>query len=629
VRAAANGGRRLLAERYYAAVVPFDTVEDSITLDVIQARWRGGEASSGPLYVAADVSLLESVFGEGGGTPIAAEELRAALEADRTALGIVPFEDLDPRLKVLAVEGMNPLSNTLDPAYPLAARVVVDGPEAGAIAPVLAEVVAVPTNRDPSKLTTLIMTGVTAMARNTARVMEEEGVLYPALAISDTLAAADITHISNEIPFLENCVVNATLNNLVLCSSTRYWETLEAVGADIIGLSGNHVNDFGRKGARESLQFYADNDIPVYGSGLNIEEACKPLMWEHNGNTFAFIAALAYWPEHAWATETEPGACYYYDNKEQIKAMVQELAAEVDVVAVELQYYETYNPYPTIEQVKEFREVRGWGADIVTGVQSHVPQAQEPYGADDPGGPGMISYGLGNFFFDQMWSWETRTELYLRHAIYDGKLIGTEILTGVLENYAQPRWTTPKERADLLNRIFDAAPERPYANGTNCKIEPMRWPTHAVVKFVAENGIPMSAAGKMHAGEVITDAARRVAPALPRAIARWATSPSSGPFRGNRQRALPARRRHGRAAAAHRLGHRASGVGAAVAAPVGPVAPTRYPHSLSDGRARRRLSLGLGRLPVARWRRCDPRAHRRSAPGDDRSGAVHPRPAPH
>ena len=133
----------------------------------------------------------------------------------------------------------------------------------------------------------------------------------------------------------------------------------------------------------------------------------------------------------------------------------------MDIVAVELQYYETYNPYPTAEQVAEFREVRGWGADIVTGVQSHVPQAQEPYGATDPGGPGVISYGLGNFFFDQMWSWETRSELYLRHTIYDGRPISMEILTGVLENYAQPRWATPEERAKILTSIFDAAPKRP------------------------------------------------------------------------------------------------------------------------------------------------------------------------
>jgi poly-gamma-glutamate synthesis protein (capsule biosynthesis protein) len=69
-------------------------------------------------------------------------------------------------------------------------------------------------------------------------------------------------------------------------------------------------------------------------------------------------------------------------------------------------------------------------------------------------------YGLGNLFFDQMWSWETRTELYARHTIYDGRLLSTEILTGVLEDYAQPRWATPEERAGILKSIFDAAPKR-------------------------------------------------------------------------------------------------------------------------------------------------------------------------
>ena len=69
----------------------------------------------------------------------------------------------------------------------------------------------------------------------------------------------------------------------------------------------------------------------------------------------------------------------------------------------------------------EFRELRAAGAQIVTGVQSHVPQAMEPYGAQEPGGNGIIVYGLGNLYFDQMWSWAVRTELYVRHTIYGGQ----------------------------------------------------------------------------------------------------------------------------------------------------------------------------------------------------------------
>jgi poly-gamma-glutamate synthesis protein (capsule biosynthesis protein) len=424
-----------LLERYYAVVVPFATTTDDVTLKELQQRWQGFGA--GTLLVTADaVGLLQSQWGVPAAPLVAQDELLTALEATPAAWGIMPFDQLDPRYKVLTIDGVNLLSNQFEPAdYPLGIALAVEGVGQGLLTAYLRQALPDPlTNRTADQLTTLLMTGVTAMARGTAAAMTRSGILYPAAVISTTFAAADITHISNEIPFLDDCVVNNTLNNLILCSHTDYWATLEAVGTDIVGLSGNHVNDFGYAGARRSLQFYKDNDIPIYGSGFTPEEACAPLLWEHNGNRFAFIAALAYGPSSAWVTDEEPGACYYYEHQEAVLASVRTLAETVDIVAVELQYEETYFPYPTANQVLEFRELRAAGADIVTGVQSHVPQAMEPYGTSDAGGPGIIIYGLGNLFFDQMWSWETRTELYARHAIYQGRVISTEILTGVLED---------------------------------------------------------------------------------------------------------------------------------------------------------------------------------------------------
>ncbi len=456
----ADEAAHTIVERYYAVVAPFATVQDDISLQALQERGQG--VAEAPLFVSDEAaSLLEALWGTPAGEVIVVADLLATLENTPNALGIIAFDQLDPRFKVLTVDGVNVLDNQLDPAaYPLAVGVSVQGMGASLVASTLRPAVEPWTNRAADQLTTLIMTGVTAMSRGTAAAMERSGVLYPAQIISATLAAADITHISNEIPFLDDCVVNNTLNNLILCSHTSYWETLQAVGTDIVGLSGNHVNDFGRDGARSSLQFYKDNDIPIYGSGLTIEEACAPLLWEDHGNTFAFFAFLAYGPSSAWVTESEPGACYYYDRKEELLEAIRATAETVDIVAVELQYEETYFPYPTNNQVIEFRELREAGAELVTGVQSHVPQAMETYGVDDVGGAGTIAYGLGNLFFDQMWSWGTRTELYARHTIYQGRILSTEILTGVLEDFAQPRWTTPEERADLLNSIYEAAPPR-------------------------------------------------------------------------------------------------------------------------------------------------------------------------
>lgn len=457
-----NGAIPLL-ERYYVVVAPFNTVADDIALDDLRLRWQGLKPA--PLYVSEAAALdLPAVLGVRRVSVVEHASWAAIFANTPDAIGILPFDQLDPSYKVLTVNGVNPLSNRLQPtAYALAVGLTVHGAGSPQVATLLQSTVEQRTNRNANLLTTLIMTGVTAMSRTTAAKMEEKGYVYPAAIISDTLRAADITHISNEVPFLSDCQVNAAPNNLVMCSHTNYWASLEAVGTDIVGLSGNHVNDFGRSGARESIGWYRANNVPIYGSGMNVQEACAPLLWYHNGTRFAFLAALAFGPEFAWATADQPGACYYYDHKEEVLASIRQLSQQVDVVAVELQYEETYNPYPTSRQVEEFRELREAGATLVTGVQSHVPQALEPYGADDPGGSGMIVYGLGNLFFDQMQSWNTRTELYIRHTFYEGRLISTEILTGVLEDFAQPRWATTEERAGILNEIFAAAPRRPRA----------------------------------------------------------------------------------------------------------------------------------------------------------------------
>ena len=56
-------------------------------------------------------------------------------------------------------------------------------------------------NRDPGKLTTLMLTGVTALVRGTASYMDVWGPEYPAKNIRDTLRAVDLLHVNNEVPF--------------------------------------------------------------------------------------------------------------------------------------------------------------------------------------------------------------------------------------------------------------------------------------------------------------------------------------------------------------------------------------------------------------------------------------------
>lgn len=456
----AEPGGELLAERIYVPVSRFATLLDEASTADLLALWLGTpEPGQAPLAVDANaLAGLTLLWGPPTQVEVLpdAAAVAAALEPYPARLGVLPFDQLIPEVAALASGDQDPTDNRFDAAeYPLAVRFYVNSTPKGA--PAAAELVAAiaaagaQTNRDPDKLTVLVMTGVTAMARMTALRMEQNGYDYPAQVIGPELSRADITHISNEIPFIEACQVNASENNLTLCSRPEYLEALRGVGVDIVGLTGNHLNDFGGDANLESLQFYRDENLPTYGGGVDLEEALKPLLVEHNGNRLVFLGANQYGPEFAWADVDWPGSAPYdFDRMAQAIADAR-TKLDADLVLAELQWEESYDTLPIQSQVQGLRAISSAGADLVTGVQSHVPQAVEFTDT------GMILYGLGNFFFDQMWSQATREGLIPRHTIYDGRHLSTKLLTTMLEDFAQPRWSTEAERETLLRRVFTAS----------------------------------------------------------------------------------------------------------------------------------------------------------------------------
>lgn len=448
-----------VAERIYVPVARFATLQEEVAAADLLALWLGAPADGQlPLAVDADTAAALTLL---WGPPAQAEVLpdsaavAAALEANPDRLGVLPFDQLVPQVKALTMNGQDPTNNVFDPdQYPLTLRFYLKHlpgfeKEADSLRTLLTG--ALHTNRDPNRLTVLAMTGVTAMARTTALRMEQKGYDYPAREIGPILSQADLTHISNEVPFYPDCQVNATENNLTLCSKPEYIESLEAVGVDLVGLTGNHMNDFGKDANLWSMQFHKDQGIPTYGGGPNLEESLKPLLIEHNGNRLAFLGANSFGPEFAWAAEDWPGSAPY-----DLPAMTRAISdarqtLDADLVLVEMQWEESYDTLPIQSQVEGFRALSDAGADLVTGVQSHVPQAVEFRNGRE------ILYGLGNLFFDQMWSQETREGLIPRHSIYGGRLLSTKLMTTILEDFAQPRWTSEAEREALLQRVFTAS----------------------------------------------------------------------------------------------------------------------------------------------------------------------------
>ncbi len=457
------------AEWIYAVVAPFPTLADSVAWEDVRRFWTGepgaliyldnAGAAAPVLFLAPDVhETLTALLGppaEGVPLHIApADALHQTAWDARPSWSIVPFDRLRPEWKVLDVDGMHVLDRHLDTAaYPLTAhvRVGADRAAADAAAADLARLgVWQATNRDPSRLAVLTMTGVTALTRATAWRMDAEGVLYPARDIAPLLQAADVLHISNEVAFTADCPdPDPSFGGMTFCSKDTYFALLEHIGANVIELTGNHVNDWGTEALAHSLDLYAAAGMGVFGGGRDLEAAQAPYAISAGGHTFGFVGCNPVGPAGAFATDSTPGAapCDY----EALYAQIAELRTRVDIVVATQQYWEFNHHHPTGKQAEDFAALAQAGADIVSGSQAHVPQG---FAFVDGA---FVHYGLGNLFFDQMQARALRELFVDQHVIYEGRHLSTVLFTGLIEDYARPRPMTPEERREFLARIFAAS----------------------------------------------------------------------------------------------------------------------------------------------------------------------------
>jgi poly-gamma-glutamate synthesis protein (capsule biosynthesis protein) len=389
------------------------------------------------------------------------EDIPAALKNDEKAISIIPFDQIKPELKILNIGGMSVFDKDLDILkYTLAAFIEISGLNSQLNSEIVDEIKTsvdeLPySNRDVSKLVTINMTGVTALTRQIAGKMDQKGILYPAEKILDVLKDADITHISDEISFVENCYA-ARPNTVVFCSKPEYIELLKYIGTDVIELTGNHLNDYGSKWFTYTLDIYDREGIKYFGGGRNIADSYKPAIFNINGYRFAFIGANSFGPASDWAGENTPGSARINmwndvqkeSDMKKFEDIVKELKQQGYIVIFTFQYMETYNYSPTEQQVKDFRRMRDAGADIVSGSQAHQPQGMEIRG------DGFINYGLGNLFFGQASGQAVKQGIIARHIFYDGKYINTNLITTIIEDQSQPRLMDGNERAELLKEIF-------------------------------------------------------------------------------------------------------------------------------------------------------------------------------
>jgi poly-gamma-glutamate synthesis protein (capsule biosynthesis protein) len=444
----------------YVLTAPFYTPTDNVTFESIKAFWEGNSDAvknfSEILVTSASKSAFSIILGKADETivrVVGKEEMEQAALSDKKVLAIMPFEDLNNHWKVIRLDNKSPIDDNFEiQDYPLIITIWVDESADGQIIDLPAS------NYDPNLKTVLIMTGVTALTRATAHRMEINGNQFPGQDIRDWLMSADLTHISNEVPFAANCPApDPNQKDLIFCSSPDRIELLEYVGTDIVELTGNHLLDYGIPAINLTLEMYEERDWLTYAGGWNLLDAKTPARITHNGNQLAFIGCNPVGPPNVWATATKPGAAPCEDYNWMVEE-IKRLRAEGYLPIVTMQYAEDYTDYPGPQMKAHFEMLAEAGAVVVNGSQAHTPKIM---GFQNER---FLHYGLGNLFFDQMEVYYsdvympgTREEFIDRLIFYNGELISIELLTAMLEDYARPRPMTSAERESFLTRIFSTA----------------------------------------------------------------------------------------------------------------------------------------------------------------------------
>ena len=152
----------------YALVAPFPTITDEISQSWLQDLWRGEPQDQIQSLLISPESLpaLTSLLGEPGENLqiIESEQLLETAWTNQNTWAIIPFEEIQPRWKVISIDGQSPIHNDFDKdEYLLNATISITSEAKPQLPESLKDLHF--SNLDSSKITTVMLTGVTALVR--------------------------------------------------------------------------------------------------------------------------------------------------------------------------------------------------------------------------------------------------------------------------------------------------------------------------------------------------------------------------------------------------------------------------------------------------------------------------------
>lgn len=261
--------------------------------------------------------------------------------------------------------------------------------------------------------------------------MGKYGVEYPFAGIKEKLSGHDIVVGNLEGPFTDFKSKTVGIKNapLEFTFDPTVIPVLKNLGFTLFSLANNHTANFGVDGLLQTRTYLSENGIGYFGDPFNGEELSKIV--EVNGLKIGFVGF------HEFA----------YQNLDSVLAEIAKTKAEADLVLVFPHWGSEYNKKTTENQKELAHAFIDAGADVVVGAHPHVIEPIEIYKDK------QIFYSLGNFVFDQDFSYDTTHGLTLEIIYRKNKSIYRLIPTSVIKS--EVKVATDTDRTAILDSLAD------------------------------------------------------------------------------------------------------------------------------------------------------------------------------
>lgn len=443
----------------YIPVARFDSSFRELNTDQLKTLLSAESLNGAQLMVAETVptSLNTSIEFSPSLQKLPIDTIKNSLESDKNIIGLIPFEEFDPIMRIIKVEGQTPFNKTFNKeTYPLLSQVWLNGNDktkdifidlADNLNTQLGE-----ENYQPEQLKDLILSGTSILGGRTHWFAEKESgdPLFPIRGLADTFRNADLAHLSNEASFIEDCIQEE--QTLAFCGTLESFQMMKFAGIDLVGVTANHELDQGRPAFESTLDLYTQHEIIYFGGGKDFDDAHTPKVVEFNGIKVAFlgynfIPPYTYYSGRGFSGTAQPDQ---YVNGDKI-FMIEDIAKAkelADFIIIDMQWGDEYTHEPNIVQQEYGRAAIDAGANIINGVHPHYVQGLEYYKN------GVIFYGLGNTLFDQLREDALRESVLAKHIFYKGKYMGYDLIPVVTEYNLQTVLAGDDRKDKILNTIY-------------------------------------------------------------------------------------------------------------------------------------------------------------------------------